>query len=140
MYQDISNIAKDVRAQLKKEFPACKFSVTIDRFSGGQSMTVALMEAPFAVFANLNTSIGYTHNGDYAQLNHMWMRDPGKEYINNGYYLTPKSWKVLAKAIEIANKKNWDRSEIQTDYFDVNYYFDLEIGKWNRPFCQTKLP
>lgn len=37
-YQDIKEIAKQVRIELKKEFPDCKFSVRIDRFSMGKEM------------------------------------------------------------------------------------------------------
>ena len=48
---DTTAIAKMVRQQLKKEFPTCKFSVTSKWFSGGSSISVALMTAPFQVFA-----------------------------------------------------------------------------------------
>lgn len=30
---------------------------------------------------------------------------------------------------------NWDRSDIQTDYFDVGWYVDINIGKWNKPYA-----
>lgn len=29
---------------------------------------------------------------------------------------------------------NWDRSDIQTDYFDVGWYTDINIGKWKKPY------
>ena len=28
----------------------------------------------------------------------------------------------------------YDRSDIQTDYFDTAYYVDVNIGKWNKPY------
>jgi hypothetical protein len=29
---------------------------------------------------------------------------------------------------------NHDRSDIMTDYFDVGWYTDINIGKWNKPY------
>lgn len=28
----------------------------------------------------------------------------------------------------------YDRSDIQTDYFDVAYYISIHIGKWDKPY------
>ncbi len=33
---------------------------------------------------------------------------------------------------------NHDRSDIQTDYFDVGWYVDINIGRWNRPYALVK--
>jgi hypothetical protein len=32
------------------------------------------------------------------------------------------------------NAGNWDKSDIQTDYFNVGWYIDVNIGKWNKPY------
>lgn len=136
-HMNIKDISKQVKAQLKKEFPNCKFSVTIERFSMGQSMCVALTAAPFAVFNGAVDANGYTQEKDYAQLNHFQLRSEPRDYICNGYYLTPEAWATLKRADEIGNGQNWDKSDIQTDYFDVNYYFDIAIGRWNKAFEQT---
>jgi hypothetical protein len=32
------------------------------------------------------------------------------------------------------NDGNHDRSDIQTDYFDVGWYVDVNIGRWNKPY------
>ncbi len=32
---------------------------------------------------------------------------------------------------------NHDNSDIQTDYFDVGWYVDINVGKWNKPFIYT---
>lgn len=45
-YRDIKAIAGDIRAALKREFPATKFSVRIDRFSGGSSCDVRYLDGP----------------------------------------------------------------------------------------------
>ena len=32
----------------------------------------------------------------------------------------------------------FDKSDIQTDYFHCSHYFDLKIGKWDKPYILTK--
>ena len=32
--------------------------------------------------------------------------------------------------------RNHDRSDIMTDYFDVGWYIDINIGKWNKPYIK----
>jgi len=32
----------------------------------------------------------------------------------------------------------YDRSDIQTDYFDTAYYYNLKVGDWNKPYTLTK--
>lgn len=36
------------------------------------------------------------------------------------------------------NEGNHDRSDIQSDYFDVGWYSDVNIGKWNAPYILVK--
>jgi hypothetical protein len=31
----------------------------------------------------------------------------------------------------------YDNSDARYDYFDTAYYYDIEIGKWNKPFVVT---
>ena len=40
----------------------------------------------------------------------------------------------MVETSTIANRENYDNSGIMTDYFDVNFYFYLEVGQWNKPF------
>lgn len=133
---NVTDIAKDVRLDLKHEFPQCKFSVTIEKYSMGQSMTVALMEAPFEVFASDVDSNGHKQDKEYTQLNHFQFHrgDWHEKRVSNCTILTEPAWNTLAKAVKIANRENWDNSEPQTDYCDVNYHFSLHVGKWNKPF------
>ena len=34
--------------------------------------------------------------------------------------------------------KWYDTSDAMVDYFDTAYYVDINIGKWNKPYVQTK--
>lgn len=119
-YKDIKTIAKEIRTELKKAYKGFKFSVTIERYSMGQSLTVNVMEAPFQICEDGSTS---------KQVNHVW--------LEKSELFTQKGKALLKKITEIANRDNWDNSDSMTDYFDVNFYFHLEVGKWNKPFQAT---
>lgn len=134
---NVTEVAKRVRKELKAQIPDCKFSVTIQKFSGGQAMKVALMSAPFEAFSTMANVNEYELQSQYSQLNHYQLsRESNDEFICNGVYLTPEAWNVLKKAVKIGQGENWSNSDIQTDYFDVNYYFSIDIGKWNKPFAK----
>ena len=130
--RDIKEIAKTVRAELKHKHPKCKFSVTIERFAGGSAMAVALMEAPFEAVRN---------SSGYEQLNqYVIRRETYEDYL--GYdeeihprKLTETAWQVMQSVDEVADAENWNNSDAMIDYFDVNYYLDLRIGKWNKDFA-----
>lgn len=35
------------------------------------------------------------------------------------------------------NDGNWDKSDIQTDYFNVGWYTDIRVGEWNKPYTRV---
>lgn len=148
---DLKDIAKQVKQQLKKEYPTCVFSITIERYSMGQSLHVSLMQSDFKIIrdfkdipeiAFLNIGRGYTveqikerQKEKYHQLNHHFSNeeyDPDK--WNNGVFLTKEGHDLFKRVCEIINQYNYNDSDIQTDYFDVNFYLSLNIGKWNKPY------
>ena len=130
-----TEIAKFIRKQLKKEFPTCKFSVRTQYFAESSEISVYLMAADFDVFAKPLTTNGYPVGG-HAQLNKYQLLDEwdNEEHVCNGVYLTPEAWVVLKRAAQILEHFNWDNSDLMTDYFDVNYYSHISIGKWDKPF------
>ena len=136
-HKDIKDIAREVKQELTKQYPDCKWSTRIERFSGGQSLTVALISAPFEAFAKETDHAGNPVRG-YAQLNQYQFQSPSNDLLNNGTYLTKEAWECMASAYKVASKDNWNNSDPQTDYFDVNYWLHLEIGKWDKPFIRSK--
>jgi hypothetical protein len=41
----------------------------------------------------------------------------------------------LTEAFAALKSAGWyDRSDAMTDYFDVAYYVDVNVGKWNKPY------
>ena len=44
----------------------------------------------------------------------------------------------LKEIIPALNVGNHDRSDIQSDYFDVGWYVDINIGQWDKPYALVK--
>jgi len=44
----------------------------------------------------------------------------------------------LMDVLPAMNIGNHDNSDSQTDYFDVGWYVDVNIGTWNKPYVVTK--
>lgn len=45
----------------------------------------------------------------------------------------------LVNVMEVLNDGNHNNSDIQSDYFDVGWYIDINIGKWNKPYELTNV-
>lgn len=44
----------------------------------------------------------------------------------------------LSELLPAMNEGNHDNSDIMTDYFDVGWYVDVNIGRWNNPYVLEK--
>jgi hypothetical protein len=53
-------------------------------------------------------------------------------------HFTGKCQKFLSELLSIMNDGNHDRSDIMTDYFDVGWYNDINVGSWNKPYQVIK--
>ena len=49
-------------------------------------------------------------------------------------HFSGRARKFLIEVMTIMNDGNWDKSDIQTDYFNVGWYVDVNIGRWNKPY------
>ena len=61
--------------------------------------------------------------------------------INRYWYqehFTGRAKECLGELLEALNDGNHDRSDIQSDYFDVGFYVDLKIGTWDKPYQLIK--
>lgn len=97
---DITDIAKLVRKELKEVYPNNKHSVRIERFAGGESITV-------------ETTVDFP----------VWQHD------ERGYRdgRTPMASEMQAKISAIVNAYNFDDSDSMTDYFHVNFYSSINL-------------
>ncbi len=53
-------------------------------------------------------------------------------------HFTGKARQFLEEVIAAMNNGNHDRSDIQSDYFDVGWYVDVNIGRWDQPYALVK--
>ena len=50
-------------------------------------------------------------------------------------HFTGEAKAFLTEIFAAMNSGNHDRSDIQSDYFDVGWYVDVNIGRWNQPYA-----
>jgi len=118
-YLSTKEIAKKIRSQVKEKYPTCKFSVA----TKSESINIALMEAPFEVFLP-----EHRKQKQYQQLNQYHLTE---EYNDD---LTPNALACMKAVNEIVKVYRYDNSDPMIDYFETNFYYDLDIGKWDKPF------
>lgn len=131
MEDDMAYITKEksaaIRKALKAAFPGWKFSVRIEHH---QRLDVTILEAPIDLLA-CQVESRYTTDLDrtkYTGVNHY--------HLDNQWL--PPARDDLRQIIDICNDGNHDNSDAQSDYFDVGWYFDLQIGCWDKPFVWTE--
>lgn len=62
-----------------------------------------------------------------------------KNYIQVNEYHLESDYSGAALAFLLAvrsamNEENFDNSDVQTDYFHVGWYIDINIGKYDKPY------
>lgn len=119
-------IAKEIRDTFKK-MTGVKVSVT----SEYNHLYVNLMQAPWMpvnekIIRGVNND-EYNFNGSYS-VNHFYFKDDKN--------LTTEGKIFFQMVAEIVNKYHWDESDSMTDYFNCAFYYDFEVGKWDRKFQQ----
>ena len=53
-------------------------------------------------------------------------------------HFSGKALKFLEEIVPLMNTGNHDRNNAQVDYFDVGWYIDVNIGRWNKPYQVAK--
>jgi hypothetical protein len=139
------DIAPQIRQRLKGMFPKCKFSVTRESYSGGFSIHIALLSAPFPAFSPVDRELYPKHYhgqtveefcsrwADIITCGHLSVNE---YHLDEEYFLTPQAKEVLAFVIGLCQRFNMDDSDAMTDYFRTRFYLHLSVGKWDRPFQQ----
>jgi hypothetical protein len=69
--------------------------------------------------------------------------DPIKQHLDvNPYWFHEhydgKALAFLTEVFAAMGKGNHDNSDIQTDYFDVGWYVDVNVGRWDKPYQLAK--
>lgn len=128
-----------IRKELKNKFPQFKFGCR--KSSGSLSVAVTIKSGPIDFISNFNEAIA-----ERSRPNDPLGPRPVTNYLNvNPYWYKEHFTGEVAdmigemiKIIKTAPDRKWyDNSDIQTDYFDTAYYFDLQVGSWERPYKVT---
>lgn len=150
------DIAKNIRDYVKAVYPNYKFSVTTESFSGGSAIEVALMETPVEL-----TNKERMREWFYKDCHLVYCYVPSKGRVERGdmteseieefiayrledclstqtvkdsdTWINPVVRSVLDDVKALMNSYNYDDSDSMIDYFDVNFYGSIGIGKDLKP-------
>ena len=107
-----AEMAPAIKAVLKKY--KMKGSIAIRHYS---TLVVNLKSGPLDI----------TNNEPYVQINQYWLTD----------HYAGKELAFLQELVDAMMNGNHDRSDIQSDYFDVGWYININAGKWDKPYILT---
>lgn len=134
-----------IAAELKKVVPAgWKYTLAV---RNGSTIVMTVTQAPVDIIGEM---LRVSSEKDFSASS---KKDPTQRPTNmdvNPYYLDRQfdgellgTMSKIMDALNLRNvsgKGNWDNSDLMTDYFDVGWYVDLNIGSWNRPFLDVVRP
>jgi hypothetical protein len=80
-------------------------------------------EKPYAKYMS-DDQVAYIRKNKTLDVNPYWYQD----------HFSGDAKQFLTEVLTAMNKGNHDNSDIQTDYFDVGWYVDVNIGSWNKPY------
>lgn len=112
-YIDAQTTAK-IRKALKVAFPEIKFSVRNHRHS---SISVTILASP------------YFEDGMINQINHYWLE---RNYEGDELRVLSTIDKIIRTV-----GGHYDNSDIMTDYFDVAFYYNINVGEYDKPHSNT---
>jgi len=111
---------KEIRNEIKKEFPQYKFSVRREHHS---SVYIIIKSGPVQLLT-VNPERGYE------SVNHF--------YVQDHYAETPQVRDIIQKVVDIARKGQHEQF-FDGDYGSVpNYYVNVHIGEWGKHYEVTK--
>jgi hypothetical protein len=114
--EDKKELAPGIKAVLKKY--GMKGSISVDHHS---TLVVTLKSGKIDIFGAYNE--GRDHKLDMTH------------FAVNPYYITEHfagiAGQFLTELKESMNVGNYDRSDVMSDYFDVGWYCEIQVGRWN---------
>jgi hypothetical protein len=125
---------KRIAEDLKKVIPAdWKYSLKVRNHS---TICLTIRQAPVDLLGEFRKAATEHYHEPVPS-------DPGQMY----YCLNPYHWDKLPLRADLKKvfhgifnalfKGNHDNSDPMTDYFDVGWYVDVQIGEWDNPFLHV---
>lgn len=121
-----AKIAPIVKAICKKY--GVKASLAVRNYS---TLVLNIKSGSIDFFDSLNRIASKRYNGDKFS--------PVKDNLQVNVYwyqenYDGKALEFFSEVIPALNDGNHDRSDSQSDYFDVGWYVDVNVGAWNKPY------
>lgn len=116
-----------IAAKLKAVVPAgWKYSLSVRNHS---TLVLTIASAPVDLLATINRHAqeDVRHPMTYASV---YFRAVDRHFEGD-------TLQIMERIAEALDDGNHDRSDLQSDYFDVGWYVDINIGRWDRPFVCT---
>ena len=117
-----AKIAPKVKSVLKKY--GVKGSLSVRNHS---TLVMTITQGPIDFIANFNAVNAEKLDRkavDSLDVNPYWYQE----------HFSGKALSFLKELLPAMNAGNHDNSDVQTDYFDVGWYVDVNIGRWNKPY------
>ena len=89
------------------------------------TLVLTIKSGAIDFIGNGNETCGQANTSGYEQINP----------YHYGSHYSGKAKKFLQEVLAEMNAGNHDNSNAQIDYFDVGWYVDVNIGKWNQPYA-----
>lgn len=125
-----------IRAELVKVIPASwKWTLGVRHHS---TIVFTVRSAPVNLIGEWLETVNAKRSCQGDELrerpNHV---DPNVYYLQDQFTTSLPIMQAIKTAL---NLNNHDRSEPETDYFDVGHYIDIKLGTWDKPFiCSESL-
>lgn len=124
-------LAPAIKAALKKH--GLKGSLSVNNYS---TLVLTIKSGKIDFIGNYNTTVAAQPGGfrcgspavDNLEVNQFWYKE----------HFTGKALAALNDIVPAMMAGNHDRSDSQTDYFDVGWYINIHVGKWNKPYALEK--
>jgi len=136
----LKEIACIIREFINIHYNDCKFSVTTEYASMCQELHISIMESPhraYKKFDELTDDDIEEMRRDYNYNNPNFYNETEKIF-NERYtkrFYTEEIKEPMNAVNDYANSFNYDDTDAQIDYFDVNFYFfGVKVGKWDKPY------
>ena len=126
-----SDIAKQIRKDLKEEFKKdFKFSVQTNTYAGWWSIDLYILKWNIDFYTPEYTRAFILYWDTCLQR----YRDEMDSLYSERY--TREGKNAIAKVERIHNQYNHNNSDSMTDYYDVNYAWQVKIWKWDHEYIK----
>jgi len=127
-------VSQELKAKLAPKIKAIckkykvKASLAVNNHS---TLVLNVQSSPIDFITNYNETVStrpeynrFSPAERSIQVNPYWYQD----------HFSGKAKAFLSEVLPAMNDGNFDKSDIQSDYFHVGWYVSVNIGKWNKPY------